>query len=444
VAKHCSKAEAKSKSYQELSREILPRIAHHNPVVSFASKLMNKPISERDWSAQEVCHLLMQLPLQEGSRVVRAVDCRPHNRQRTAIIRGDDTNRVVDVRSQYQKYLERPALWADITYFDILSHIDFSHSPQNWRRIQRSKPRVLNYFPRYKSDPEAEQFKDFYRIKLMLNHRHRHPDELKVVDDTRFDTYRKVYAYYLQIHQHDDNYYGEVAVPVPEEQFEEPPDEALGPGDWDELAAELPNHAADVEDIDILGNRDLDLNHSWEPQVGRYPGLEPATTEYWKRKKADHGAGEEMDEFPPGAADTLNTEQRIIFDLYIGHYKAFLRGDNPTPLLLQVDGRGGTGKSHVIRLLSSRLNQLAKAAGQSSPIIRATPTGVAANNINGSTLHSLLRLPVSKKGDINTLNAAERSKLQSKLGKFRYFIIDEKSIIGLRLLAAISSRIGKV
>lgn len=48
VAKYCSKGETKSKSYQELARELLPRISNRNPVVSFTSKLMNKLISERD------------------------------------------------------------------------------------------------------------------------------------------------------------------------------------------------------------------------------------------------------------------------------------------------------------------------------------------------------------------------------------------------------------
>jgi hypothetical protein len=63
IAKYCSKAETKSKSYKDLAREILPRLANRNPMVSFAAKLMNKLISERDWSAQEICHLLMNLPL---------------------------------------------------------------------------------------------------------------------------------------------------------------------------------------------------------------------------------------------------------------------------------------------------------------------------------------------------------------------------------------------
>lgn len=174
------------------------------------------------------------------------------------------------------------------------------------------------------------------------------------------------------------------------------------------------NREPETEDIDILGNRDVDLLYAWEPHIGRYPDL--VARDYWKNKKADHGADDEyVEEFPDG---TLSHEQRIIFDIFVGHYKALLRGDNPPPLLLQVDGRGSTSKLHVIRLLSARLDQLARAHCKSSPVVRAAPTGVTANNINGSTLHSLLRLPVSKRGDINTLNNIDLGNVQARLGQF--------------------------
>jgi len=45
-------------------------LQHHNPMVSFVSKLMNKLISERDYSAQEIYHILLGLALQEGGQVV--------------------------------------------------------------------------------------------------------------------------------------------------------------------------------------------------------------------------------------------------------------------------------------------------------------------------------------------------------------------------------------
>src|SRR3979411_2362754 len=76
IAKYSSKAETKSKSYSDLVREVLPRVTSRNPISSLVSKLLNKLVAERDWSAQEICHLLLDLRLQSGSRVVRRVDCR--------------------------------------------------------------------------------------------------------------------------------------------------------------------------------------------------------------------------------------------------------------------------------------------------------------------------------------------------------------------------------
>jgi hypothetical protein len=67
----------------------------------------------------------------------------------------------------------------------------------------------------------------------------------------------------------------------------------------------------------------------------------------------------ETEDISASTPDSLNTEQRIIYNLFEAHYKAYLAGDNPDPLLLQVNGRGRTGKSHIIRLLSARLDQLA-------------------------------------------------------------------------------------
>jgi hypothetical protein len=142
IAKVLLQGRKESQSYRDLVREILPRIANRNPVVSFAAKLMYKLISELDWSAQEVCHVLMKPSLQEGSRVVRAMDCRPYNRQHAAMGRPDQL--VVSVRSQYEKYLERTPDRESITYLNFLLNIDFCRGPQNWRRVSRAKPRVLN------------------------------------------------------------------------------------------------------------------------------------------------------------------------------------------------------------------------------------------------------------------------------------------------------------
>ncbi|KAK1832569.1 hypothetical protein QBC39DRAFT_256466, partial [Podospora conica] len=55
-----------------------------------------------------------------------------------------------------------------------------------------------------------------------------------------------------------------------------------------------------------------------------------------------------------------------------------------------VDGRSSTSKSYVIRLLSTRLDFIARSAGKPLIVVRATPTRVVVNSINGSTVYLLL------------------------------------------------------
>jgi ATP-dependent DNA helicase PIF1 len=76
VAKYVSKPETKSRSYTDLQAQILPYTNDRAPLLSFVSKMLNKLVGERDWSAQEVSHILLELPVQESSRAAITLDCR--------------------------------------------------------------------------------------------------------------------------------------------------------------------------------------------------------------------------------------------------------------------------------------------------------------------------------------------------------------------------------
>ncbi|KAG6977914.1 hypothetical protein FocnCong_v009921 [Fusarium oxysporum f. sp. conglutinans] len=113
----------------------------------------------------------------------------------------------------------------------------------------------------------------------------------------------------------------------------------------------------------------------------------------------------------PRAADSI----RYIF----GHFQC----GSEEQILLHVDGGGGTGKSYMIKVLS-HLQRLA--GNRPSPIWRAAPTGVASNQIMGTTLHSLLRLPMDRA--FTELSPADANAIQKKLRDVRYLVIDEKGI----------------
>ena len=72
--------------------------------------------------------------------------------------------------------------------------------------------------------------------------------------------------------------------------------------------------------------------------------------------------------------------------------------------------------------------------------VRVTaPTGVAAFNVHGCTLHSLLQLPT--KGDFKDLQGESLIKLQQYLNGVTYIIIDEMSMVGRKLMGQVDRRL---
>lgn len=133
------------------------RVSNPRPAVSFVAK---KLLAERDYSVQEVCHLLLGLPLHIDTRIVTTVDCRPLNRQTRGV--SDLGDGALSTRENlYQKYLgrsiEKPE-FASLSFFDMLTYWNYkSGNSNNWRVYakNRSKPRVLNYFPRYEDNEQS-------------------------------------------------------------------------------------------------------------------------------------------------------------------------------------------------------------------------------------------------------------------------------------------------
>lgn len=110
----------------------------------------------------------------------------------------------------------------------------------------------------------------------MLHHPHHGQDQLLEVEGEQFDSYVGAYDYCQSVHPgaHPNDYYGDLPPPA-EDEFEEDPqqEDEINDRDWAELAAELPQRGAETEDIDLLGNRDLDVTYDWSPCIGKYPNL---------------------------------------------------------------------------------------------------------------------------------------------------------------------------
>lgn len=109
--------------------------------------------------------------------------------------------------------------------------------------------------------------------------------------------------------------------------------------------------------------------------------------------------------------------------------------DTVDPIHLIVSGSAGTGKSQLIRAIRQYL--------PAECLRVAAASGVAAYNVEGSTLHSLLKIPVNSNSTacIQTLGESAKRELQNSLRGVRYLIIDERSFVGKRLFAQIDWRL---
>ena len=101
-----------------------------------------------------------------------------------------------------------------------------------------------------------------------------------------------------------------------------------------------------------------------------------------------------------------------------------------------IQGAAGTGKSFLIKQM---VNTVTDVHG-SSAILLMAPTGVAANNIGGQTIHSALRITQSY-GALSELVGESERNFQDFMSSVKVIIIDEMSMIGTRLLSAIDCRL---
>src|SRR5258706_6468557 len=133
--------------------------------------MLNKLIGERDWSAQEVSHILLQLPVQKSSRMLVSLDCRPEEAQRDLIVL--ESGEITAQLSPLRRYLDRltdtkngNAALPDLSLFDCLRSWDWL----TWKVRPRASRRVINYYPRYLNDSESPSYADYCRVRLILHH----------------------------------------------------------------------------------------------------------------------------------------------------------------------------------------------------------------------------------------------------------------------------------
>ncbi|XP_069109228.1 ATP-dependent DNA helicase PIF1-like [Argopecten irradians] len=124
-----------------------------------------------------------------------------------------------------------------------------------------------------------------------------------------------------------------------------------------------------------------------------------------------------------------------------------IHGQNPDAFQLFVTGGAGTGKSHLIKTVFFELTRLfapTLSNPEDTSVLLVAPTGVAAFNIGGSTIHNALSIPVDAPLTYQPLGDEKINSLRTKLGQLQLLIIDEISMVDKKLLSYIHGRLRQI
>ena len=154
----------------------------------------------------------------------------------------------------------------------------------------------------------------------------------------------------------------------------------------------------------------------------------------------------------------LNADQRCVYDTITQHLSHVLdhsvgekkcikpNCEKVEPLFLFVSGPGGTGKTFLLEAIVGYMYVETHVRDRVCNSILCAPSGLAANNIGGSTIHSIFKVPVEKgcNAKYSPLPKRTRDEMKAVMGNMRCVIVDEISMVSNILLFLIHSRLGEI
>ena len=182
-------------------------------------------------------------------------------------------------------------------------------------------------------------------------------------------------------------------------------------------------HGAEFPDAAVA-----DTNVDWSLAGKAYPNLE----------EMPHFIAQQHQHHEPLPAASSTADPRHLQGKQLQAYKMVRdhfneKEEAKQPLRMIVSGTAGTGKSYLIQCLKQLLRDTLRVTA---------PTGVAAFNVDGYTLHSLLSLPV--KGDFKELEGSRLQTIQESLADVSYIIVDEMSMVGRKLFGQVDRRLRQI
>lgn len=150
---------------------------------------------------------------------------------------------------------------------------------------------------------------------------------------------------------------------------------------------------------------------------------------------------------------SLNTQQRYAYDIVLtwcrNKVKSLnsLKPQETKPIYLFVTGGAGAGKSHLIKTIyhtASKTFRHTAVNFQFPSVLLMAPTGVAAINIDGTTINTALAIPREPPDSLSGMSDEKRTQMRLSLSELKLIIIDEISMVANITLIHINQRLKEI
>ena len=114
------------------------------------------------------------------------------------------------------------------------------------------------------------------------------------------------------------------------------------------------------------------------------------------------------------------------------------------PFHLFLTGGAGVGKTFTTKVIIAYLQLFCAKVLNSNTVVVCAPTGTAASNINGRTIHSLFRIPVAEYLNYAGLSSYTLKQVRKEFLNVHTVVIDEISMVSSDMLSFISRRLSEI
>ena len=421
-------------------------------------KLGHVYMQNREVCAQESVYRVCSLRLKECSRKVEFIPVGPNPVRMSLPLKviqsKEDDEEIAWMPSRLDKYKARPdgpefenmCLAYFCSYYRILSSSEIKGSKNKVQlknklgyiqKRSRSGNAVVRY-PRFKRDVAPEKY---YLSVLQLFLPFRTDEQLK---PQQFVTYEEFYEKGCVTLCGNNLQRVELIVTENLKQFEKHADavdqaqdyiDKFGPQSdaWALLSPETESerleHPIPIVDIDDVEN-EFNL-----------PDLAPGKTEAVRIDcQSSNISRQEINKM----IRSLNDKQQHVFYKMRQWCLDKVNGKQPESFDIFITGGAGTGKSHLVKCIyheGTRILGKMMENPDDVSILKLAPTGIAAYNINGKTIHSALSIPMKFSLPYQPLGEEKISQLRTQLGQLQILIIDEISMVDQKLLWYIHGRL---